>query len=131
MWEAYHALINDKKILSVKEVAREIEEGDGLLTEWARNNKPTFLEPSDVEANFISTIFTVQNFQQSLERKKRLKGGAFADPFVVAKAKVLNFTVITEEKLKPNAAKIPNICKYFNVKCTNLEGFMEQEGWKF
>lgn len=60
-----------------------------------------------------------------------LKGGAFADPFLIAKAKIMDCTVVTEESFKPTSAKIPNICKHFNVKCINLEGFMELEKWKF
>jgi hypothetical protein len=32
---------------------------------------------------------------------------------------------------KLHGAKIPNICEHFNVKCVNLEKFMEVEGWSF
>jgi hypothetical protein len=35
------------------------------------------------------------------------------------------------EKLKPNAAKIPNICKHFGVPCMTLEEFMGAEDWQF
>lgn len=35
------------------------------------------------------------------------------------------------EQLKPNAAKIPNICQHFKVPCVDLEDFMEQEDWVF
>jgi hypothetical protein len=35
------------------------------------------------------------------------------------------------ELLKPNAAKIPNICKHFKIPCMTLEEFMEAEGWQF
>ena len=40
-------------------------------------------------------------------------------------------TVVTMESLKPNAARIPNICEHFGVRCMDLEEFMEAEGWKF
>ena len=52
-------------------------------------------------------------------------------PFIVAAAKVINGCVVTEESKKPNAPNIPNVCEYFNIECTNLQGFMEREGWKF
>jgi len=131
MWDKYDDLIKREKIISVREVAKEISEGDGLLTEWAKNHKKVFQEPSDKEALFLLEIFKIKNFQQALEQKKRLKGGPFADPFVIVKAKIQNGIVVTNEKWKPTAAKIPNICKHFNVECINLEGFMEKEGWKF
>lgn len=60
-----------------------------------------------------------------------MRGGRNADPFVIAKAGVEGHTVVTMELFKPNAAKIPNICQHFTVKCLTLEGFMEEEGWEF
>ena len=60
-----------------------------------------------------------------------LAGNLRADPFIIAKAKVLNGCVVTEERRKPNAAKIPNVCEHFGVDYTNLQGFMEREGWRF
>jgi hypothetical protein len=131
MWDAYDTLVSDGKIISVKEAAKEIERKDGLLAEWTKNHKKVFVSPEAEEALFVGEIFKVRNFQNSLEQKKQLKGGPHADPFLIAKAKILNCTVVTEEKWKPNAAKIPNICKHFKIDCINLEGFMEKEGWKF
>jgi hypothetical protein len=131
MWDQYDELIVSGKILSVKEAAKEIERKDGLLAEWAKNHKKIFAAPTAEEALFVGEIFKIKNFQNSLEQKKRLKGDPHADPFLIAKAKILKWTVITEEKFKPTAAKIPNICNHFKIDCTNLEGFMGQEKWKF
>jgi hypothetical protein len=36
-----------------------------------------------------------------------------------------------EEKFKANAAKIPNICRHFGIRCLTLEEFMEAENWRF
>ena len=63
--------------------------------------------------------------------QKLLRGGKNADPFVVAKGAIEKRAVVTIEKFKANAAKIPNICKHFNVPCLSLEEFMEKEGWSF
>ncbi|MHA6821405.1 DUF4411 family protein [Ralstonia pseudosolanacearum] len=35
-----------------------------------------------------------------------------ADTFVVARAYAIGGTVVTAERLKPNAVKVPNICAY-------------------
>jgi len=40
-------------------------------------------------------------------------------------------TVVTEEALKENAAKIPNVCEYFGIKWTNVQGFLLSNDWKF
>jgi hypothetical protein len=132
MWDKFDDLVKDGKIISVREVAKEIANGDGVLTEWAKGHKKVFLEPSTEEALFVADIFKVRNFQNSLNQRKQLKGGPFADPFLIAKAKALSFAVVTQESdKKPGSARIPNICKHFKVDCISLEGFMEKEGWKF
>ena len=55
----------------------------------------------------------------------------YADAFVIAKAFVVQGTVVTMEGIRPNAVKIPNICQRFNIPCMSLEEFMEGEGWVF
>ena len=80
---------------------------------------------------FVSQIFSVPHFQALVPEKSQLDNRPCADPFVIARAKIINGCVVTEEKWKPNAAKIPNVCEHFGIDCTNLQGFMEREGWTF
>ena len=132
LWEYFDELINSNKITSTKEVAREIEDGSvELLRKWAKNHKSIFPTPSYQEAQFVTKIFSVSHFRQIIEKRKILKGGKNADPFIVARGAILNATVVTMESEPKNGAKIPNICRHFNIKFTNLEGFMEMEGWVF
>jgi hypothetical protein len=46
-----------------------------------------------------------------------------ADPFVIACAHVREGCVVTQEKGKPNAATIHNVCDHFGVRSTDFEGF--------
>ena len=133
VWRAFDALVENKEILSVKEVLQEMSVGgkDHPDTEWAKSHKKLFKEPTLEEAQFIAEIFKIEHFQQSLEQKKLLKGGYFADPFIIASAKINSAIVVTQERAKPNGTKIPNICDKFGVSYTNLEGFMEMEHWEF
>jgi hypothetical protein len=133
LWALFDQLVANGRISSVKEVLKEMQVGGAqhLDTDWAQRNKEIFKEPTAAEALVLRDIFTVEHFQQGLERRKLLKGGPFADPFIIARAKVYSGIVITEEKEKPNGTKIPNICKASGVICTNLEGFMELEEWEF
>jgi len=133
LWQAFHALIENERILSVKEVLQEMSVGGGEHpdTKWAKSHKKIFKEPTVEEAQFIAEIFKVEHFQQSLEQRKLLKGGYFADPFIIASAKVNSAIVVTQERSKQNGTKIPNICDRFGVPCTNLERFMEMEKWEF
>ncbi len=110
---------------------RELQNKDDFIAEWAKNREEIFCAPNEQEARFVSTIYQVRHFQHGVEKKKILNGGYIADPFIVAKAKVLGRTVVTNEKIKENAAKIPNICKHFEIECLDFEGFMELEGLVF
>jgi hypothetical protein len=96
-----------------------------------KKNSIIFTTPSKEELNFVSEIFKVKHFEANISKQNILKGKPVADPFIIAKAKVSNFTVITEEVFKANGAKIPNICNYFQIECVNVHGFMEKENWKF
>jgi len=101
------------------------------LIDWVKPNSTMFPPPSAAETAFVALIFAVPHFQALVSAKQRLQGKAVADPFVIASAGEKEWCVVTEEQLKPNAAKIPNVCQHFGVRCTNLEGFMHESGWSF
>ena len=80
---------------------------------------------------FVGQIYSVAHFQANIEKQKLFKGGRNADAFIVARAFAVGGTVVTMERLKANAAKVPNICEHFKIPYLDLEGFMEREGWEF
>ena len=132
LWEQFHDLVSEGKLISVREVYNEINSQEDALTNWAKEEKDKlFSKPTIEEFRFVSEIFKVKHFQAMIRNKERLQGKPVADPFVIARAKVLNCQVVTTEVFRDNSAKIPNVCKHFSVQCINLEGFMEQEGWTF
>ena len=132
LWDNFYALIEDKSIVSVREVARELADysHEGCRT-WVSSNSSVFHQPTLAEAAFITQIYSVAHFQQNIEAQKLLKGGHMADPFVITKAGTEHRAVVTTELFKPNAAKIPNICQHFSVPCMTLQEFMEEEEWRF
>lgn len=132
LWAQFEALVADGRMISTREVWREIDEGPvESFREWGQTQQALFPAPTAQEAAAVTQIYAVQHFQQNIEQQKLLKGGRNADPFVVAKAMTDGNTVVTMELLKPNAAKIPNICDRFDVSCMTLEEFMEAEDWQF
>ena len=87
--------------------------------------------PDAQELEFVAEILAVKQFQPLIGEKQRLKGSPVADPFVIACAKVRGGIVVTEEKHKPNSAKIPTICHHFEIECIDLEAFMARQEWSF
>jgi hypothetical protein len=131
LWKLFDQMIVDGGFTSTREVFREIEDLGGAVLEWATKNQELFVVPNAKEGGVVATIYAVTHFQANMEKQKIYKGGKNADPFVVARAAVLGGTVVSMEKLRPNAAKIPNICQHFGVGCIDLEEFMEVQGWTF
>ena len=131
LWERFDQVVKESKIISVREVYNEIKGRGDRLSQWAKEKQNLFQESSPEEFAFVVEIFKVPHFQSLVRKKERLQGKPVADPFVIAKAKVLKGCVITQESKKPNAAHIPNVCEYFSIDCLNLEGFMEREDWTF
>jgi hypothetical protein len=132
LWQRFDQLVDDGRLVSTREVFREIEDGpsDSLL-EWAKNNRALFATPTAEEGAFVAQIYAIPHFQQNIEQKKLLRGGRVADPFVIARAAVEKRIVVTTELMKPNAVKIPNICAHFGVGCMSLAEFMDAENWTF
>ena len=133
LWRLFDQLVDNGRITSTREVKRELQ--DGPVTEareWANKNSALFPMPTVDEAQFVRKI--LEDFQRNIGHKKLLKGGKNADPFVIARAKILSATVVTlesESEQNTKSAKIPNICKHFKIPCISLEEFMKRENWSF
>ena len=132
-WLEFNALAQGGRIVSVREVRNELDNDATRqhLRDWIGQNKGMFPLPTPQETQFVARIFAVRHFQQLIGAKQRLKGQPVADPFVIACAHVRHGCVVTEESLKPNAARIPNVCDHFGVDCISLEELMEREKWSF
>lgn len=132
-WEKFNQTVESDKIISVREVRRELDinAAEDHLIKWIKLHKNIFVTPSPAVMRLVNDIFSVPHFRVSLPDRTRLGNNPFADPFVIAQAKVMNYCVVTQESEKPHAARIPNICGHFDVDWTNLQGFMERENWSF
>lgn len=133
IWDGLAQMVQDGTFISTREVWNELQgwSRDEHPIPWLKAHKALFTTPLNEELRFVAQILKEKRFQGLIEEKQRLKGTPVADPFVIACAKVRGGTVVTEEKWKPNSHKIPNICKHFDIPVTNLEGFMEQQQWRF
>ena len=133
LWTKLNEMLTNGEIRLVRESYNEIMKlnAEDRPALWAKENRKLFSTPSVEELQFVKEIFKIAHFQQLIEKKKILSGRPTADPFVIAKAKCENAIVVSEEVYKENAAKIPNVCKHFEIECINLEDFMQRENWQF
>ena len=131
-WELFQAEVDKGDIVSVREVWRELEAcPETSVIEWAKTNSEIFRPPTPAEAAFVGEIFAVPHFGQLISAKAQTTGQPVADPFLIAAAKIYVGTVVTQARLKPNAAKIPNVCEHFRIPCITLAGFVKSKRWSF
>lgn len=131
LWVNFNNLLDTGEIVSVREVRREINKMSDALDEWATAHSKIFLAPNTQQTEFIQRLFLDVHFQGLVRHKKIIAGDPVADPFVIALAADINGCVVTQEKWKPNAPSIPNVCATRSIECVDLLGFMEKEGWVF
>jgi len=133
LWVRIDALVASGEFISVEEAYGELTKrvDSEHLLQWVERNKAIFTPPTEKEMDFVAGIFAVQHFQQLVSQDALLRGGLVADPWIIARAHSAGGCVVTEEKLKPNAAKIPNVCDHFQIPWTNVEGLFQLQGWRY
>jgi hypothetical protein len=109
-------------VASVTSVCDELREGNDELAKWAKDRTGAgwFLSIDDVATQqyFAEIVRYVQSLpytQAALDEFLRV-----ADPWLIAKARVMDATVVTHETYDPNARRkipIPNICRNFGLSC--------------
>jgi hypothetical protein len=131
-WIQFDAMVASGEVISTREVRPEVERsGKENIVAWIRVHGQIFTMPTAQETAFVAQIFAIPHFQALIGQKALLRGTPVADPFLIACAKAHGKTVVTQEKLKPNAAKIPNVCAHFQIPCIDLVGFMRAQNWSF
>ncbi len=134
-WDFIDKEINKNTILTIKEVYNELSNGNDDLTHWIKERKDSafFISFDDEETQkeFAQIAqYVVDNFSQE-EANKFL---SVADPWLIAKAKVLEAVIVTHEVPAPSntkKVKIPNICIHFGVDYTNPFNMLRKLGAKF
>jgi len=136
LWGNLEELIRNGRLISTREVLRELEQGHDELTAWARERRETFLTPTKEEVEVVKKI--LHSFPQLIDPSKQ---GRDADPFIIALAIVrgsqglpgifVSKHIIVTQESKGNPNKIPRVSSAHNIQCINLLELFEKEGWKF
>jgi hypothetical protein len=115
--------------MNVLVASNELTSRNDFISEWAEENETIFVTPN---ADEFITVTEIMSKHRELVKNDSISGGrAVADPFLIAKAKATKSILITNETFTPNAHKIPNVCKEYDITVMNLEEFMVNEEWQF
>jgi len=130
IWKRVDTLANNGDLRSVREAFRELNQKchEEHLQRWIEAHKFIFITPNAEELKLVRKMFEKEQCRNLVRYNNILKGTPVSDPFLISAAKVHHAILVTQEKLKKGAAaRIPNICLDYGIRCINLEEFMNLE----
>jgi len=133
-WEMIE-LENEKgQIFSIDFIYQELVKGNDELATWTKKQKENnlFMETSDIETQMVY-VEIVNYVNDNYSEKEAHKFLDVADPWLIAKCKTIDATLVTKEVLALGAkrVKIPNICEVFDVKYMPTHEMIRALGVKF
>ena len=128
LWERnLEEMIYEGLLIAPKEVFRELQQRDDDLWNWVKVHKKMFIELDKEQIRQVKVI--LGEFPKLIDSRKAT---CDADPFVIGLALSKNWTVITSERSNPGGnPRIPDVCRYYNIKCIRLIEFLRERGWKY
>ena len=136
LWENIEKLIEKGRIISPREVLKELTAKDDKLKKWARKQKKLFKDLTLEQINIVKEILQKYPSLANSDNEK-----AAADPFVIALAVQLGRgqqtlttkarIIVTEERLRGNRVRIPFVCKEYDLECIDIINMCRTEGWSF
>ncbi len=128
-WDWMDLQFASGQVISIRMVSDELIKNDDALTLWVKTRQHYFAEVDDEETQKVFTDIVEFVMKHPLYKEpSRSNFLAVADPWLIAKSKVLGGTVVTHEVLVPSDStkvKIPNICREFGVDFCNTFDLLE------
>jgi hypothetical protein len=125
LWSKIETLFDERIIVSSDEVIVEIVKGNDSLIDWVKERPDSFYTSDETIQLIVRDI--LKNYSALVTSANKSNA---ADPFVIALAKHLDCTLVSEEKKSGNAQspKIPNICEALQVRCIRFFEFLREAG---
>jgi len=121
-WRSIPAMVAAGRAVLSEEVREELEKIEDDLLKWARVNIGSWHPLTDEVQAVVTEIMA--NWGKLVDvRKDRSR----ADPFVIATAKVIGATVVTDEKHGAEKdPRIPFVCERLGVPCLTPSAFVRE-----
>jgi hypothetical protein len=137
-WEILIDNHNKGRVFSIKPIRKELLDGHQTedLVKWVKNQLPDafFLDVDNTKViEQYSSIILWSQKHPNFNNAARAKFANGADGWLVAYAKVMGYTVVTNEKPAPESKKdikIPDVCDHFQVEYLNTFQFLRKIGAK-
>lgn len=134
-WDWLDAQAENGQVASIEMVRAELLTYGDTLTDWVRHRDSHFLGIDDAatQQRFVDIANHVQGVPSYAEPNRNLFLSG-ADPWLIAKAKVLDATVVTHETLvgpDSKKVKIPNVCRHFETNCCDIYDLLDRLSARF
>ncbi len=129
LWERMDCLIEENRLVSSEEVLRELERKEGdALHRWAKDRSHVFLPLN--EPTQACALQIMHDHPRLVDART---GKSFADPWVIATARVNGCTVVTGEGATGTLRrpKIPDVCRTMRIHCVGFIELIRREKWRF
>lgn len=131
LWSRLSNAIRDEQTVKITEaVYEELKHQRDELFEWIDSHGSYMVVPFDTDIQKL--VIDIQSNYPTLVDIENDRD--FADPFVIALAKINGCNVITEEiptGLGARRLKIPNVCLGMSIQHSNFLGMVRSEAWTF
>jgi hypothetical protein len=118
------ALIEAGDVRATEVVRWELEAEDDEVLAFVREQEDLFVEIDEAVQIQVREIL---NAHGRLIRA----GRSGADPFVIGLARMNGCAVVCEERRKPSAPKIPDVCDALGIPCIPLLELVRQRGLSY
>lgn len=121
LWSKVFNLFEEGKVFSVNEVYEELGDSQELWKEF----KHCFKELNADELQVLGDILSDSRFEVFKRRGLKEDGRPWADPYLIACAKVNGDAVVTQENLNRNPErKIAFVCDKLDIPCMDFLRFL-------
>lgn len=109
-------------LASIDFIRRELKDGDDELAKWVSDRPEHFIDNDDLDTQNIIRLIAQNVMAGDYNHANRDNFLDKADPWIIAKAKSMGATVVTQESLvgpDSKKVKVPNICQLLDVPYIN------------
>lgn len=126
LWAILDELAREKTLFTADEVLEELHARQDEIWKWVDSRRQYLVHALTAETQRACRDILSRNpgFANPESTKP------WADPFVIAEAKVTGATVVTQEHAR-GMNKIPAICDRENIPCLDMFGFFAHVGIRF
>lgn len=138
-WSNFKNVLNESVVIPKIVVSENYQ--DTWFKDWLKDHyTKSFIEHTSYAKEWVSVIHHIDNSpyykDAALTSEKGWANDKIADPWLVAIAKAMNYTIVTDEVKNVNlnsdnpskSVKIPDICEELGVRCISMNEFFKEIG---